>query len=410
MSGDWSENFASRTKRMEASAIRELLKVVARPDIISFAGGIPANEALPSREVAEACERIFTYNPTQALQYGPTEGYEPLREWIAATYRARGVPASVDNVLITTGSQQGLDLIGLTLIDEGDKVVTETPTYVGALQAWRPYAPSFVGVPMDEDGIEVDQLARVSKIKLTYLLPNFQNPSGRTLALERRQQAVELAHGNQFLIVEDDPYRELRYSGEHLPSLVEIEAAMLGSNWDAQGKVIHLGSFSKVLAPGLRIGWMLAPSAAIRMAVLAKQGIDLHTSTLSMLIAEDLLQHKVVERQIPILRDLYRERRDAMLGALAKNVGERAHWTQPDGGLFLWLTLPGETDTPAMLVKALEKKVAFVPGDAFYADHRGKDSLRLNFSVCPPDRIREGIARLGALIAERQEQEPFKVV
>src|SRR5450432_736517 len=208
MSGDWSDNFASRTQRMEASAIRELLKVVARPEIISFAGGIPANEALPAREVAEACERIFTNNPTQALQYGPTEGYEPLREWIAAMYRARGVPATVDNILITTGSQQALDLIALTLINEGDTVVTESPTYVGALQAWRPYGPTFVGVPMDEYGLEVELLAALDKVKLAYVLPNFQNPSGRTLAPERRQRVVELAHQNHFLIVEDDPYRE----------------------------------------------------------------------------------------------------------------------------------------------------------------------------------------------------------
>jgi 2-aminoadipate transaminase len=402
MTTDWSSHFSDRTRRMEASAIRELLKVVARPEVISFAGGIPANESLPAKEVMEACERILTTKGTIALQYGPTEGYEPLREQIAAMYRARGVQCTKDNILLTTGSQQGLDLVGKILINEDDEVLVEMPTYVGALQAWRPFGPKFVGVPMDRYGLITDEFPAKTHARLMYLLPNFQNPTGISLSAERRLKVIELAHSHGFLIIEDDPYRELRYTGEDIPALVEVEGQMLGSNWDEAGRVIHFGTFSKTLAPGLRLGWTLAPKAALHMFTLAKQGTDLHTSTLSMLIAEDLIRNQVLEKKIPILRALYRERRDTMLDALEKEVGEHAKWTHPDGGLFLWLTLPGETNTPELLVEALKKNVAFVPGDAFYWDHRGKDSLRLNFSMCSPDTIREGVRRLGELIVERQ--------
>ncbi|HLY29372.1 MAG TPA: PLP-dependent aminotransferase family protein, partial [Aggregatilineales bacterium] len=347
-------------------------------------------------------ERIFTKNPVQALQYGPTEGYEPLREIIAEQYRARGVPATVDNVLITAGSQQGLDLVGRTLINEADPVVTETPTYVGALQAWRALAPHFVGVPMDECGMLTDQLGKLDPFKLTYLLPNFQNPSGISLSAERRIKALELAQQNHFLIVEDDPYRELRYSGQDVPALVESEAAMLGSNWNTGTKVVHLGSFSKTLSPGLRLGWMLASEHMIHMCVLAKQGTDLHSSALSQMITEDLLRHHTLEKNIPKIRTLYRERRDTMLDVLGSRLTGHAQWTRPDGGLFLWMTIPGESDSPGLLEQALKQNVAFVPGDAFYFDGRGKDALRLNFSVTPPDMIREGINRLSDVILERQ--------
>jgi 2-aminoadipate transaminase len=402
MTTDWSSHFSDRTHRMEASAIRELLKVVARPEVISFAGGIPASESLPAKEVLEACERILTTKATVALQYGPTEGYDPLREQIADMYRARGVQATKDNVILTTGSQQGLDLIGKIFINEDDAVLVEMPTYVGALQAWRMFAPKFIGVPMDRNGLVIDELPKDTHARLMYLIPNFQNPTGISLSVERRAQVVEAAHKQKFLILEDDPYRELRYTGQDIPALVEVEGQMLGSKWDESGRVIHMGTFSKTLAPGLRLGWTLAPSEAIRMFTLAKQGTDLHTSTLSMLIAEDLIRNQVLEKKIPALRALYRDRRDAMLDALETEVGEHAKWTHPDGGLFLWLTLPGETDTPGLLAQALKKNVAFVPGDAFYWDHRGKDSLRLNFSMCSPETIREGVRRLGELITERQ--------
>ncbi len=404
MTTEWSNHFAKRTRRMQASAIRELLKIAARPEIISFAGGLPAAETFPVQAMAAACEHILANNPQQALQYAPTEGVTALREQIAATYRARGVPATVDNVLITTGSQQGLDLIGRTIIDEGDTIVTELPTYIGALQAWRPIAPAFTGIPMDADGMLIDQFeaSHGADVKLLYLLPNFQNPSGVSLSASRRQQAIELAHRHRFVIVEDDPYRSLRYSGQDIPALVETEAALLGPGWDLEGRIIHLGTFSKVMAPGLRIGWMLAPSAVIRMCVLAKQGADLHSSTLTQYIAEELLRNGTVDNSVPMLQALYRERRDAMIEALSASIGSRGTWTYPDGGLFIWLTLHHETDTPTLLTEALKRHVAFVPGDSFYFDGRGGDSMRLNFSCMPPDKIREGVRRLGELIAERQ--------
>jgi 2-aminoadipate transaminase len=404
MTTDWPTHFARRTHHMQASAIRELLKVAARPEIISFAGGLPAPETFPVEAVAAACERILSTNAHQALQYAPTEGVMVLREQIAAMYRERGVPATVDNVLITTGSQQGLDLAGKTLINEIDMILTELPTYVGALQAWRPFDPTWAGIPMDDEGIQIEQFdgSRQSRTKLLYLLPNFQNPSGVSLSASRREKALELAHRYKFLIVEDDPYRALRYSGEDIPAMVESEARLLGSAWDAEGRVIHLGTFSKVMAPGLRIGWTLAPSAAIRMFVLAKQGADLHSSTFTQFIAEDLLRNGIVERNLPKLRSLYGERRDAMIDALQTSIGNRGVWTHPDGGLFVWLTLHGETDTPGLLTEALRRHVAFVPGDSFYFDGRGSDSMRLNFSCMPPDKIREGIRRLGELVTERQ--------
>lgn len=402
MSTDWSSHFALRTGRMEASAIRELLKITARPEVISFAGGLPAAETFPVEAIRAACEQILSTNASVALQYAPTEGYMPLREYIAAMYRARGVPATVDNVLITTGSQQGLDLLGRILIDEGDLILTEAPTYVGALQAWRPLAPHFASAPTDLDGMQIDQIDPSFPIKLLYLLPNFQNPSGISLCAERRQEAVTLAHRQKFLIVEDDPYRALRYSGQDSPALVETEAQMLGADWNAEGRIIHLGTFSKIMAPALRIGWMLAPAEVIRMATLAKQGADLHTSTLNQCIAVELLANGVVDANLPNLISLYRERRDMMMQSLQTFVGELATWTHPAGGLFIWVTLLCGLNSTHLLTEALKKSVAFVSGDSFFFDGRGTDSMRLNFSCTPPETIRDGVRRLGEVIAEQQ--------
>ena len=409
MTTDWSRFFADRTEHMQASAIRELLKITTLPNVISFAGGLPAPETFPVDAVAAACEHILATNARTALQYGPTEGYGPLCEQIAAMYQAQGIPATVDNILITTGSQQGLDLTGRTLINHGDQIVTEAPTYIGALQAWRPNEPHLVGVAMDAQGMIIDQFNDWDNTKILYLLPNFQNPSGVSLSAERRQQAVELAHRHNFLIIEDDPYGALRYSGEDIPSLIATEAAMLGPQWDLEGRVIHLGTFSKVMAPGLRIGWILGPSAAIRMFVLAKQGADLHSATLTQWIADELLRNGTVERNIPLLRTLYRERRDTMVDALAQSIGDHGTWTYPDGGLFIWLTIHGAVNTSTLLTEALKKHVAFVPGDSFFFDGRGTDSMRLNFSCMPPEQIREGVRRLGELIAEQQASIVVKV-
>ncbi len=328
-----------------------------------------------------------------------------LREQVALMFSRRGVPATAENVLITTGSQQGLDMVGRTLIDPGDRIVCEAPTYIGALQAWRPIKPHFDGIPMDQGGMLIDRVDTSRPLKMLYVLPNFQNPSGVSLSPERRRQAVEMAHRHQFVIVEDDPYRALRYSGEELPSLLETEAAMLGANWNANSRIIYLGTFSKIMAPGLRVGWMLAPTTALRMFVLAKQGADLHSSTLNQYIAEALLRNGTIESNIPFLVSVYRERRDAMVEALQTYVGKRGTWTYPQGGLFIWLQVHG-ANAQALLAEALKHNVAFVPGDAFFPDGSGTDTMRLNFSCMPPDKIREGVRRLGELIAEMQPAAP----
>lgn len=408
MTTDWMHHWAARTRHIKASAIRELLKLTARPEVISFAGGLPATETLPAEAIAEACQMILTKQADKALQYGPTEGYGLLRELIAEMYQRRGVPATAENVLITTGSQQGLDLVGRSLIDHGDPVVIEAPTYIGALQAWGSCMPEFASVPVDENGMQLQRINLREPIKLLYLLPNFQNPSGVSLSTERRKQAVELAHLHRFVIVEDDPYRWLRYSGEDQPALIELEAQKLGAAWNDEGRVIHLGTFSKIMAPGLRVGWIIAPTPALRMFVLTKQGADLHSSTLNQYIAAELLRNGTIEGNFPRLVSIYRERRDAMLEALHRHIEDYGTWTHPQGGLFIWLTLPG-MNTQDLLAKALERNVAFVPGNSFFPDGRGNESMRLNFSCMNPEKIYEGIRRLGVLIGEIQPESPLLI-
>src|SRR5258706_2446830 len=400
MSNLWTEHFADRTSRMKVSAIRELLRVAALPEISCFAGRLPATNMLPLEEVATATENVLRKYRHSALQYGPTEGHEPLREQIATMYQARGVQVTTDNILLLSGSQQGLDFVGRIFVHDGTSVLVEAPTYVGALQAWWPFAPRFLTVPTDSDGMLVDQMEKLDPFRFVYLLPNFQNPSGITLSEERRRAVIETIHNRGALIVEDDPYRELRYNGQDIPSLVEIEGQQLGADWNERRRVIHLCTFSKSLAPGLRVGWAVAPTPVIRQMVLAKQGADLHTSTLTQMIVSELLAENTIQRNVPQLRAVYRERRDAMLDALAQYVGSQATWTHPDGGLFLWLRLSDSFDTQALLERALEKQVAYVPGSAFYVDGSGTNELRLNFSSMPPERIRDGVQRLASLITE----------
>jgi 2-aminoadipate transaminase len=400
---DWGTRYADRTRFFRASSIRELLKLTTNPEMISFAGGLPATEALPIQAVTEACDCVLRALPDKALQYGPTEGCTALREQIAALYQKQGVPVTVENVLITTGSQQGLDLIGRTLVDHGDRLVVDTPTYIGALQAWRPCQPTFIGLPLDAGGMQIEQLDLNQPTKFVYVLPNFQNPTGVSLAEARRHTVVALAHQHDFVIVEDDPYRALRYSGADLPSLLQIEAQMLGASWNANGRIVHLGTLSKVMAPGLRVGWIVAPTPVLRMLAIAKQGADLHSASLNQYIAAELLRDGIIEANYPKLIEIYRERRDAMFDALDASIGGAGTWTHPDGGLFIWLTLDG-IDTRELLTRALENKVAFVPGRDFYFDDRGVDSMRLNFSCMPPEKIHEGIARIGQLIAHEQRE------
>ncbi|MBC8448253.1 MAG: PLP-dependent aminotransferase family protein [Chloroflexi bacterium] len=383
---------AQRAERMKSSVIRELLKVTLQPDVISFAGGLPAPELFPIREFREACNYVLKYEGEKALQYGPTEGYPPLKEFLADKMQKYGVPAEPSNILLTNGSQQALDLIGKVFVDPGTVVLTGRPTYLGAIQAWNSYEARFVTVPLDDDGMQVDLLEEVLKrepVRFIYVLPNFHNPAGTTLPLQRRIKLAELAAEYGVFIVEDDPYGELRFEGEDITPIVVLH----------KENTIYLSTFSKTLAPGVRLGWIVAPEQVTAKLVQAKQGADLHTSTYVQMIVNDICQRGLLRPHVRKLREVYRERRDVMLAALEEHFPEGTSWTRPQGGLFLWPRLPEGLDCDDLLKIAVqEEKVAFVPGYAFYPDGDGRNTMRLNFSNAQPDKIREGIARLGRAI------------
>jgi 2-aminoadipate transaminase len=397
----WEQRFAQRTRLMHGSAIRELLKVTERPDFISFAGGLPAPEVFPVAEVTAAAQQILQQQGAQALQYGATEGYRPLREFIAQQMAEEaGFPVSSENVLITTGSQQALDLIGKILVDPGDTLLVESPTYLAALQAWNAYGARYQEVAADEQGLQIEALesALAAAPKFLYTVPNFQNPSGITLSLERRERLVEIARRAGLPIVEDDPYRELRFEGDHLPRVFDLDGQRRASASDYAGDVIYINTFSKVLAPGLRVGWIVAAAELISKLAQAKQGTDLHTAMLSQLLAYELARSGFIKQHLPTIIHAYRERRDAMLAALAEYFPEGVSWTHPQGGMFLWVTLPDGIDTEKALPAAIEQKVAFVPGTSFHPAGGGSHTMRLNFSNARPEMIYEGIARLSKVL------------
>lgn len=401
----WSDRFALRTQGMSSSAIRELLKLTADPEIISFGGGLPAPEVFPLDHVREAAGRIIEQQGRVALQYGPTEGYLPLRELLCRHMARYGIRVTPANVLITSGSQQGLDLIGKLFINSGDRILTEQPTYLGALQAFSAYQARYLPVPIDDEGLRIDLLEDALRAgpKFLYILPNFQNPGGVTLSLERRWRLVELASHYGAPIVEDDPYGQLRYEGDHLPPLVKIDAQVHGNGHGRpfRGGVIYLGTLSKVLAPGLRIGWMVAPEEVMTRLVQMKQGADLHTSTFNQMVAYEVARGGFMDRHVRRIRRVYGERRQAMLKALDRHFPPGVQWTHPHGGLFLWVTLPEGFDSALLLKEALKEKVAFVPGNAFYPCGGGERTMRLNFSYSKPEAIEEGIRRLGRVIARQ---------
>lgn len=399
----WSERYAQRTIGMRASMVRELLKLTEQPDIISFAGGLPAPEVFPVPEFQAACQKVLTEHGAQALQYSTTEGYRPLREMIARHTSRYGIEVGPDHILITTGSQQALDLIGKVMINPGDHILVETPTYLGALQAWSAYQAEYVTVPMDDEGMRTDKLEAALRVspKFIYALPNFQNPAGVTLTMERRDKLIELADHYGVPIIEDDPYGQLRYSGRHLLPLVVLDNKFQGNGGHPySGNVIYLSTFSKTLAPGLRLGWIIAPIEVINKLVLAKQGLDLHTSTFNQILAYEVARKGFLDKHIKLIRKVYGARRNAMLSALEKYFPADVRWTKPEGGLFLWVTLPEHLNANEILQKALERKVAFVPGTSFYADGAGHNTMRLNFSYVAPPVIEEGIRRLGSLLKE----------
>jgi 2-aminoadipate transaminase len=389
---------------MGSSAIRELLKLTEQPDLISFAGGLPAPDVFPIKEFQAACTRVLQEQGALALQYGTTEGYMPLREMIARHTARFGIEVTTDNIMITTGSQQALDLLGRIFINRGDRVVVESPTYLGAIQAWNAYGAEFVTVPMDKFGMNTDALeaALRSGPKFIYVLPNFQNPTGVTLTLERRQQVIELADRYGVPIIEDDPYGQLRYEGEHLPSIVTLDSQFRDNcNICYRGNVIYLSTFSKTLAPGLRLAWVIAPPEVIRKLVQAKQGADLHTSTFNQVVAFEVSRHNFLDEHIKLIRRVYSERRDLMLASMDRYFPPEVDWTHPEGGLFLWASLPEYLDSAEVLKTAIENKVAFVPGAPFYATGGGHNTMRINFSNATPEQIQVGVSRLGKVFAQK---------
>ncbi|HKM49276.1 MAG TPA: PLP-dependent aminotransferase family protein [Terriglobales bacterium] len=408
MSTAWTSRYALRTKGITSSRIRELLKLTQKPGMISFAGGLPAPDVFPVQRFEEACHKVLTQQAPSALQYGETEGYQPLRELLANNMARYGINAKVENVMITSGSQQALDLIGKLFINAGDRILVEAPTYLGALQAFNIYGAEYESVPVDEDGLRTDLLVEPlrSGPKFMYVLPNFQNPAGTTLSEVRRHELVLLADRFGIPIVEDDPYGQLRYEGEHLPPLVVLDRENLRRDSGYSiGNVIYLSTFSKTLAPGLRLGWIVAPPEIISKLTQLKQGADLHTSTFTQFVAYEVARDGFLDKHVKLIRQIYRERRDVMLQALEDFFPPAVTWTHPQGGLFLWVTLPAGLDMEAVFKSAIEQNVAFVPGDSFYApDGRNTDSregsrhMRLNFSNAAPDQIREGIRRLAAAV------------
>jgi 2-aminoadipate transaminase len=404
MQTPWDHRFAQRTQRMGSSAIRELLKLTEQPDIISFAGGLPAPDVFPIEEIREACNRVLTDLGHHALQYGTTEGYLPLRELIVRHSARYGINVTPENVLITSGSQQALDLLGKILINPGDRILVESPTYLGALQAWSAYGAEYVPVPMDEFGMVTDVLEEAlrSGPKFIYVLPNFQNPTGVTLSEERRHILIELADRYGVPIVEDDPYGQLRFEGEHLSPVVVLDREYRNSDESCySGNVIYLSTFSKILSPGIRLAWVVAPPVVIHKLVQAKQGADLHTSTFSQMLAYEVGRGGFLDQHIKVIRKVYGERRDAMLGAMDAYFPPGVEWTHPEGGLFLWGILPENLSSAEVLKSAVEQKVAFVPGSPFYPGGGGHNTMRLNFSNATPEKIREGISRLGRVITEK---------
>ena len=402
MSMDWTSRYASRAKRARSSEIRELLKITEQPGVISFAGGLPSPDAFPLARFEEACHRVVAEQSAHALQYGRTEGYEPLREWIAANLARYGIRAKLDNVMITSGAQQALDLIGKLFIDRGDRVVVEAPTYLGALQAFNAYGAEYFSVPIDADGIRTDMVEEPlrSGPKLMYILPNFQNPAGTTLSEGRRHELVMLADKYGVPIIEDDPYGQLRYEGEHIPPMIVIDRENLRRDSGYSiGNVIYLGTFSKTIAPGLRLGWIVAPPEVISKLVQLKQSADLHTSTFTQHVAYEVVRDGFLEQHVKFIRTLYSHRRGVMLKALTDFFPPEVTWTRPQGGLFLWVTLPHGLDSHKILEAALKQNVAFVPGNSFYASPAKTDHhMRLNFSNAAPEFIREGIRRLGVAV------------
>ena len=406
----YAELFASRTRVMKSSAMRDLMAVTARPEVISLAGGLPDTSTFPPATFAAVAQRIAAESCAKALQYGPTDGLPETKECIAQVMAAEGMRVDPEDMIVTTGGQQVIDLVTRVLIDPGDVVIAEGPTYPGAVPVFCSYQADVVQVELDSDGMRVDLLEETldqldregRRPKFIYTVPSFQNPAGVSMSLPRRKRLLEVAHERELLVLEDNPYGLLRYEGEPLPPLFALENGPASAGGHAaRGYVMYLGTFSKILSPGMRLGWVVAPPPVLEKIGLGKQAADLCTSTLSQLMVQAFFELGDWRGYADSLTELYRTRRDTMLDALADHFPPQAEWTRPAGGLFIWATLPGFIDTTDLLARALRENVAFVPGAAAFLDGRGASSMRLNFSGADQDEIREGIRRIGEVITEQ---------
>ena len=385
---------ASRTRHMEASAVREILKVATAPGVVSLAGGLPAAESFPLEIMEELTGTVLAKYGARALQYDASEGFGPLREALVPHLAARGVTTSADNVLIFSGSQGVLDGVGKILISPGDVIAVEAPTYLGALQAFNPYEPRYVQIETDDDGLipaSLDKVLSTHPVKFVYLVPTFQNPTGRTLTLERRGQVADILKRHNALLYEDDPYSDLRYSGERVPPIKSL----------APDNVIYVSTLSKTFAPGLRVGFCVAPEVIHHWLVIARQGVDLHTSTLAQALSAEYIAGGHLERQLPHILELYAPRQQAMLEALAKHMPEDFRFTRPEGGMFVWVEAAKGMDMERLYSRCVERGVAFVPGKFFYVNHEdGLATFRMNFTAADPETIDRAVGVIGEVIAE----------
>lgn len=389
-------NFADRMSRIKASDIRELLKLTAQPHIISFAGGLPAPELFPVADIKAAMDAVLDEQGQVALQYGQTEGWAPLRKQIAERMAAKNaIHTDPDNIILTAGSQQGLDFCGKLFLNPGDVVVLESPSYLGAINALNAYQPNFVEVPTDDNGMIMEELDKIlsatENVKLIYVIPDFQNPSGRTWPLERRKQFMEIIKKHGIPAIEDNPYGDLRFKGEYQPALKSL---------DTEGLIIYMGTFSKILAPGFRVGWTCASEEIVGKLNLIAQGAVLQTSTITAMVISKYLEMFDIDKHVEKIREVYKHRCQLMIQTMKENFPPEAKFTDPDGGLFTWVELPPHVNTRDLAAKALEKGVAFVPGDGFYPSGETKCCMRLNYSCMPDERIVEGIKRLAEVIKE----------
>ena len=390
--------YADRVNRMKTSEIRELLEISQQPGVISFAGGLPNPEAFPTEQIREIVNKILDEEGAKALQYGPTAGLKEFREEIVRYVGKSGIKASLENVLITVGSQQALDIIGRIFINEGDVVLVGLPTYLGAINAFLSYGAKLVGIPLDENGIRVDLLEEKIKelnkkgerIKIIYTIPTFQNPAGVELSDDRRKRMVEIAEEHNLIIVEDEPYEKLRFEGEALKPI------KFYSN-----NVVYMATFSKILAPGFRLAYVVAPEEIAKKMIIAKQSMDLCTPTFTQLIAYYYIKNGYMEKHIPRIIEMYKRKRDIMLDALEKYFPPNCKWTRPRGGMFLWVELPEKISSIEMFKDAIKEKVAYVHGRAFNVNGRGENTMRLNFTNPKDELIEEGIKRIGKVIKER---------